>query len=119
MIIRSIDSTGDWVYGKGKNDYKRDKASLIQDLNTRLKEWKYDCFFAQLEGVDYKNFLDRGTQLFLDADIKKVILKTEGILRIDTFSSTIDKDTRLYTFQAQVFSIYGNLEVDFIQPEKA
>lgn len=113
MIIRATDENGDWVYGKGKNDYKKNRDALIEHLKTRLKSWKYDCFFAEQDGVDYKNFLDRGTKTFLDNDVKRIILQTEGVLRINTFESEISDD-REFSANVNIFTIYGNLEYNFI-----
>jgi len=113
MIIRNIDVNGDWIYGKGKNDYMRDLNALKVDLITRLKQWKFDCFFAVDEGIDYKNFLDRGTQIFLDNDIKRVTLQTDGVLRMDTFESTIELDERIYQAEMNIATIYGSFEFLF------
>lgn len=110
MIIRNVDSNNDWVFGKGKNDYKRDSEALVVDLKTRLQSWKYNCFFDKQEGIDYKSFLGRGTKLFLDADIKRVILQTEGVLRINTFSSILGRNDRNLTITANISTIYGEIE---------
>lgn len=113
MRIRNVDINGDWVYGKGKNDYKKDLEGLKVDLQTRLKEWKYDCFFNEESGIDYKNFLDIGTQIFLDNDVKRVTLQTDGILRINSFESTIDRDTREYYGEMNISTYYGDFSINF------
>jgi hypothetical protein len=89
VIIRALDSNHDWKFGKGKNSYLRDLDALKQDTKTRILEWKYDCFFAQQNGIDWNNYLDIGTKDFLDLDIKRVILQTPGILKINDYESTI------------------------------
>lgn len=114
MRIRGIDVNNDWLFGKGQNDYARDLEALKIDLKTRLQSWKFDCFFAEQEGVDYKNFLDRGTKTFLDNDVKRIILQTNGVLRIDTFTSEIVED-RVYQAESNIFTIYGDLEFNFVQ----
>jgi hypothetical protein len=114
MIIRNVDENGDWVFGKGKNDYKKDQDALEVSLKTRLKSWKFDCFFDEQEGIDYKNYLDRNTQTFLDNDIKRVTLQTDGILRINSFESEIAVDDREYSANMNILTIYGNLEFSFI-----
>lgn len=107
MKVRAIDSDGDWVFGKGKNDYKKDIDALKQIITTRIKSWKRDCFFAPNDGVDYKNFLDRNTKTFLDNDIKRVILQTDGVLRINTYESEINENTREIEIESNILSIYG------------
>lgn len=106
MIIRAVDENNDWLYGKGKSDYKKNLEALKQDLKTRLQSWKNDCFFALSEGVDYNNFLDKNTKIFLDRDTKKVMLQTEGVLRINTFNSEVDVN-RGYSGLANITTIYG------------
>lgn len=115
MKIRNIDNNGDWLFGKGLNDYANEFDALKTDLTTRLRSWKFDCFFAIEEGVDYKNFLDKGTKIFLDNDIKRVILQTAGVLRINSFSSDIDPETREFRAETNILSIFGDLEFLFVQ----
>lgn len=110
MIIRNIDQNGDWVFGKGSSDYRKDLEATKIDLNTRLQSWKFDCFFALEEGVDYKNNLDRNTKIFLDQDIKRVVLQTQNILRINEYVSEIDEETRQLTVSISVATLYGNIE---------
>lgn len=112
MIIRGLDSEGDWLFGKGKNDYRTGINAISQNIETRLKSWKNDCFFALNEGVDYKNLLGMGKQAFLDIDVKRVLLLSEGVLKIDEFESTLDRDERDYTLISVVTTIYGELEVN-------
>lgn len=110
MIIRNITSDGDWVFGKGKNDYKKEADALAVDIITRLKSWKGDCFFSDQEGVDYKSFLDRHTKTFLANDIRRVILQTVGVLSISSFEITVDSD-RTFSVDSTIVTIYGELSL--------
>lgn len=114
MTIRSVDSNGDWKFGKGRQNYRRDIEGLKIHLETRLKSWKGDCFFALLDGVDYNNFLDLGTQQFLERDIKRVILQTQEVMRINSFSSFLDREERNLTITAEIDTIYGVLNLGVI-----
>lgn len=109
MIIRNVDENGDWVFGKGKNDYRKDQDGLVVNLKTRLQEWKFDCFFNEEGGIDYKNFLDRNTKVFLDSDVKRVILQTDGVLRINSFISEVSID-REYSVESNLSTTYGSLQ---------
>ena len=110
MIVRAIDSENDWTFGKGRNNYKRDLMALQQIVKTRLQQWIGDCFFAKDDGVDYNNYLDIGTKTFLDRDVRKVILQTEGVLTLNSFESDLSID-RNYTANAKINTIYGVTEV--------
>lgn len=111
MIMRALDSSGDWQFGRGKNSYYTGKMALEYNLKTRLREWKTDCFFSPNSGVDYSNFLEIGTQGMLDQDIRRVTLQSEGILTIDEFESTLDRQTREYTVNMTLGTIYGTLNI--------
>jgi len=112
MIIRALDSDGDWTFGKGNQNYLKKLDALKLNVVTRIKSWKGDCFYAQAEGVDYNNFLDVGTKDFLDRDIKRVILQTEGVLIINSYNSTLDRETREIRIEANINTIYGNTTVE-------
>jgi len=112
MIVRALDSNHDWQFGRGLQSYKKDLDALKQEIQTRLMQWQNNCFFAMTEGVDWANELDIGTQGILDLDIKRVILQTPGVLRIDGYSSTLDRDSRAVAISCQVQTIYGNLSFE-------
>jgi hypothetical protein len=109
MIVRALDSNGDWSFGLGKQSYKSDMNALRQQIVTRLKSWKGDCFFALQDGVDWLNYLDIGTKSFLDLDIKRVILQTGGILRMRNYSSILAPDTRSVSISCTLDTIYGTM----------
>lgn len=109
MIMREIDATGDWTFGKGLSGYKKGLPALEQDLKTRLLSWKNDCFFAMQEGIDYQTLLDKGQQASLESAIKLEILQTEGVIGITPGSLIVvlDSTTRELSVQASIDTIYG------------
>jgi hypothetical protein len=109
MKSRALDSDGDWQFGRGLQSYVTEANALKQNILTRLRQWKGDCFFATTEGVDYNNYLDIGRKNDLDRDIKRVILQTAGVLRISDFTSTLNRDSRNVTISLQVSTIFGTL----------
>lgn len=114
MIIRNNTPLGDWTFGKGKSDYKKDLDAIKLNIQTRLLSWKEDCFFSLAEGVDYNNLLDVGTKDLLDSDVKRVILQSEGVLKITEYESSIDRDERAFSCSATIITIFGvaKLEVE-------
>lgn len=111
MKTRALDSAGDWQFGRGVQSYVTEKNALMQNVKTRLRQWKNNCFFAMTEGVDYTNYLDIGQKAALDLDIKRVILQTNGVLRIAEFTSTLDTDSRALTISATIATIFGNATI--------
>ena len=111
MKTRALDSLSDWQFGRGLQSYVTENNALRQNISTRLKQWKGDCFFALAEGVDWNNYLDIGTKELLDLDIKRVILQTEGVLRITTYTSILNHDTRNVTITCNLNTFFGNVAI--------
>jgi hypothetical protein len=113
MRTRALDSQHDWQYGKGRNSYLKDLPALMQLIQTRLLSWKNNCFFALDDGVDWNNYLGMGTKVYLDLDIQRVILQTNGVVRIDSYNSLLDRDTRNLTLTSSVATVYGDTSIIF------
>ena len=111
MSFRALDSNNDWTFGNGTGDYLRNQDEINVDVATRLRSWVGDCFFALAEGVDYNNLLDIGTKNLLDINIRRVILQTAGVLRINSYESVIDRLPRELTVRAEISTIFGDLTV--------
>lgn len=107
MIIRNSTSTGDFTMGKGLSDYLMNENAILHNIKTRLLQWKGDCFYAEAEGVDYNNLLDVGTKNLLDSDVKRIILQSEGVIKINAFESTLDNSERAYSGEATITTIFG------------
>ena len=108
MKIRSIDLNGDWMFGSGLQTFKKDLPAIMQNIQTRLKSWKGDSFAHIAEGVDYNNFMDIGTKALLDSDIKRVILQSEGVIKMSTYESTLNRADRGISVQTEIVTIYGS-----------
>lgn len=111
MKTRALNSAWDWQFGRGLQSYVTEKNALNQNISTRLKSWKNDCFFAMNDGIDWANLMDKGTKDLLDLDIKRCLLQTEGVLRIDSYSSTLDSIGRGIEIVAEVFTVFGTITV--------
>lgn len=109
MIIRSLDKDNDWVFGKGKSDYKRSQLAFNQHLKTRLLEWKGDCFFDNNAGIDWKNRLDKRSQIpFLRNEIKTLILKTDGIKEVVELDINFNSINRKLTINYNIKTVYSS-----------
>lgn len=107
MIIRNSTASGDFTFGKGNSDYLYNQDGILHNVKTRLLSWKGDCFYNPAEGVDYNNLLDIGTKNLLDSDVKRIILQSEGVIKINNFESTLDTSERAYSGQATITTIFG------------
>ncbi len=115
MRVRALTPTGDWSFGKGANDYKRDQSAIAQNLQTRILSFLGDCFFDLNAGIDWFNLLGGKDQLQLNLAISTVMLNTEGVTGILQVLALVD-ESRNFTVQYQVQTIYsvlsGNFEFD-------
>ena len=116
-LIRRLDSNDDWCFGRGKSDYSSDRDCFIQNIKTRFKEWKYNCFFNFGAGIDYKRRLgDKNQKRLLDEEIKFVVSNTDEVIAVGEIDSALDTTNRVYTATIEVADIYDstqnlNLEV--------
>lgn len=112
MIFRALDADGDWIFGNGINSFLTDAAAMVENLKTRIRTWKRECFFALDLGPDWDNYLGIGTQGLLEVDIRRVILGSDGVIRIDDFTSTLDRGARALTVQANLLTVFGSLPLN-------
>jgi hypothetical protein len=110
--VRALDALHDWQFGRGLQSYKSDLDALKQSVQTRLMQWQNNCFFAMDEGVDWANELDIGMKDALDSDIKRTILKTTDVLRIDNYSSTLDASSRAISISCEIRTNYGDIALE-------
>lgn len=109
MIVRALDINGDWLFGKGKNDYKQNQDAIAQNLNTRLSSFLGDCFFDTGAGIDWFNLLGGKDQIALNLAINAVILNTNGVTGILQLGANLTDSTRVFLVQYQVQTVYSVL----------
>lgn len=112
MIVRAIDVNGDWLFGRGRNDYRTNQQAIAQNIKTRLISFLGDCFFDTTAGIDWFNLLGGKDQTALNLAINAVILNTEGVTGgLQTFTGL--NDARVFTVQYKVQTVYSILSGTF------
>jgi hypothetical protein len=111
MKIRAMDTNSDWCYGLGKQNYKDNILSLEQNLITRIRSWKNDCFFDLEAGIDWNNLIGDKNLNDLKKSISQVILGTDGVIGITNFSTSNDSRTRELTMTINIDTIYGAINL--------
>ena len=112
MIVRAIDGTGDWLFGKGRNDYRTNQEAIAQNIKTRLSSFLGDCFFDTTAGIDWFNLLGGKDQTALNLAINAVILNTEGVTGgLQTLVGL--NEARVFTVQYKVQTVYSILSGTF------
>lgn len=108
MRVRGLDANGEWLFGKGKSDYKYDINALAQIIQTRLKSFLNNCFFATNDGIDWFNLMGSKNLRDLRLAVASTILNTEGISTLAEVNLSISADRRV-TIEYSVVSVYGEL----------
>jgi hypothetical protein len=113
MKIRSIDAYQDWSWGLGKQDYKDNEKALEQDIITKIRSYKNDCFFDLDAGIDWDNLLGgKNSEIMeLKKNISNIILGTDGVIKINSFELSLDSKTRQLNMNISINTIYGNTEI--------
>lgn len=102
MIVRALDINGDWEFGKGKNDYKRDIKALTQTIKTRCLSFLGDCFFDMTAGIDWFNLLGGKDQNALELAISSTILNTPNVTGLLQLSLSVSPTRRIsITYRVQ------------------
>ena len=108
MIIRGLDGNGEWLFGRGQQDYARGKQAIVLNIKTRLRSFVNDCFFDQEAGIDWLNRLGNNNQReLLEADIQNQILNSFGVTNIVDFNSNLDD--RKLTVNYTITTIDGDV----------
>lgn len=110
MLVRSAkkDNNGclEWQFGHSFGDYKSGINQITQDIYTALQEWKYDCFFALENGIDWATRMgQRGQKELLDEDVINTIQNRQGVLSVYDFESNLMD--RTYTCTCNVFTEFS------------
>lgn len=107
MIFRQLTPAGDWTFGKGISGYAVDEAAIELNIKTRLLSWKFDCFFAVNDFVDWLARLDKGQENNLVNELKSILLQSFGVVSINSFSSLLNRTTRLCLVNFNVTTIFS------------
>jgi hypothetical protein len=114
MKFRNLDSEGQWTFGKGKANYVKDSEAVGLNIKTRIKEWVNDCFFNLKAGIDWYNRLGSFNQKdLLDADIKRIIIQTQDVAQLKSFTSTVTD--RAYRAEYTVLTTFSQEYQDLIE----
>lgn len=115
MLVRAIkkDEEGfeEWLFGHSLADYRKEQSQIAQDIYTSLREFKYDCFFALENGIDWYTRLGaKGQKNLLDEDILNTIQNRIGVLAVYDFSSELVG--RQYSCRCSVLTEYSDKEIN-------
>lgn len=106
MRFRSLDASGDWVFGLGRQAYAQGNAAIALSIATRLREFLNDNFWAPQNGIDWFNLLGSKNQAALIFSIQSVLLSTPGVNSVTSLTANLDADRKL-NLKYSVTTVYG------------
>ena len=106
-------SGGDYSFGHGAADFYVNQPEVVAQLVlTRLGLWLGEWFLALDDGTDWNTkVLGRLTERTRDPVIQARILETPGVTEIVSYSSSLNRDTRGFSIDALINTIYGEIQI--------
>lgn len=117
MIGRALDSNNDLIFERGSIKLVDEGAQLVQHVRSRLLMYRGEWFLDTNAGVPYlEEIFTKPVNLAnIESIFKGIILNTEGVLRLLSFSMTYDggSERRLNVFFSaeSIYGVINNEEV--------
>lgn len=115
MIVRSLDSSGDWNFGRGKSDYLTGNDAIAQSVKTKVLSFLNDCFFAPDDGIDWFYFLGAKNITGLELKIRETILSVKGVTKLLSVTTGLDETRKLtvsYTIETTTTIIEATAPIE-------
>jgi hypothetical protein len=112
MTVRLINpETGDIV--TSGRQFTSGVEEIAQTVKTRLRLFLGEYFRDITEGTPWwETILGKdGTLSSKEAAIKNRIIRTAGVVRIVSFSTAFDNNTRIYSVTAGILTTFGETEL--------
>lgn len=81
MILRNV-VDGDWTFGAGKQNYLRDNNAISLNIETTLKTFLGECFFAPDFGLPWFDLIDSKNKDIIILYVKAAISDCYGVLNV-------------------------------------
>lgn len=100
---------GDYVFGQGRSDFWQDVPDApAQAVLTRLRLQTGEWFLDLKEGTPWKTrVLGRHTEATRDLVVRFRTKGTLGVSTIARYSSNLDRETRAFSVDMTISTIYG------------
>lgn len=107
MIIRALDTKGDWTFGRGKQNYLSSQKAIMENIQTRLYSFLNDAFWDINSGIDWPRLLGtRSTQQEIILTARAIILQSYGVTGVNHISISYYGNTRNLILQYNINTIY-------------
>jgi len=109
MRYRKLTPSGDYSFGSGQLDFYRDTPEAVgQAASTRYQLWRGEWFLDLSEGTPFmQGIIGKYSKSDADRTTQDRIRGTQGFVDFESFESEIDPETRVYSFETTINTIYG------------
>jgi hypothetical protein len=114
MRNRRLDENHDYTFGQGKGCYLTGVDAVAQAIETRLMLYLEEWWEDRNDGLPlWQSILGApgGKKKIIDKLIQERILGTPNVTSISEITTTLDPDTRAYSFTCVVDTIFGSVQV--------
>lgn len=111
MTVRKLDENGD-IVTRG-NSFITGREEIEQTVRTRLRLFLGEYFRDITDGTPwFEQILGKGVSMDArEAALRNRIVRTPGVVRLTSFSTTFDLNTRTYSVTAGALTTYGLITV--------
>lgn len=113
MKYRKLDANLDYSFGQRSQNFVTGVEAVAQAVLTRLKLYQGEWWEDLENGLPLMQRIlgFRNTKNAADILIRERISGTTGVLQMISFTSQFNNETRAYTCQAVVSTIYGEISL--------
>lgn len=110
MSVSALSPTGDWTFGSGRGNYLTGSKEVLQNVVTRIKEFRNDWALDISAGIDWFVLLGLvGTENTIISEVSRVTLETDGVASVNSVTITRrDVENRELFLTLSYTDIYGN-----------
>ena len=118
MRVRKLSPLGDTTFGQGLSNFYINSAQGVgQKVVTRLKLIQGEWFLDKTAGAPwFTEILGYTNPTNRDLVIKNVILTTDNVNEITSYSSNVNATTREYTVNADLNTTFGAVSISTSLP---
>lgn len=114
MIVSALDKDDDWTLGRGRNNYITGGAAIAQKVKCRVRSFKNDNPLNMDDNIDWIYLLsEKNTEQETLREIERVVLATDGVMRIIELSMTVNKKTRNQVVELRIETVFDEQSVLF------
>lgn len=114
MIVSALDKDDDWTLGRGRNNYITGGAAIAQKVKCRVRSFKNDNPLNMDDNIDWIYLLsEKNTEQETLREIERVVLATDGVMRIIDLSMTVNKKTRKQVVELRIETVFDEQSVLF------